>query len=275
MDQLGDQTPPLLDGRWLERLQDRLSTASGLLLCLDFDGTLAPIVETPDDATMAAGNRHLLARLSEKPDATVAVVSGRSIADLRERVGVDGLCYAGNHGLEWDDGSGTDVAPAVRETRAELRDVIGRLRSCLSAVDGCTVEDKSLTATVHYRQVAADNLPTVVEATRTIVETTDGFECRPGKEILEIRPDIPDGKDRIVDRLRARHPDAVPLFVGDDITDEDGFRAVGEDGFGVLVGERTGTAASVRVPNPDGVTMVLAWLVDHFATSPVRSPPTG
>jgi trehalose 6-phosphate phosphatase len=274
MDEIGNQAPPLLDNLWLEQLQDRLSAASGLLLCLDFDGTLAPIVENPDDAALAVGNRRLLEHLGEDPDVTVAVVSGRSIADLRKRVGVDGLYYAGNHGLEWDDGSGTAIAAEVRETQAALQDMLARLRSCLSDIDGCPIEDKSLTATVHYRQVSNEQLSTVVEATRAIVRTTDEFECRSGKEILEIRPDIPGGKDRIVDRLRDQYPNAVPLFVGDDITDEDGFRAVGADGHGILVGDRKETAASVRVPDPDGVTMLLAWIVDRSAKSPALSSTT-
>ena len=268
MPETDNSAPPLLDEVWLDQLRDTLEATNGLLICLDFDGTLAPIVDDPGEATIAPENEPLLRRLAEDPDVTVVVVSGRSLSDLREHVGVDGIHYAGNHGLEWDDGSGRTVAPATQGTREALREALGRIRSLLADIDGCTIEDKHLTATVHYRRVSDAQRPTVVEVTKRVVEPTDALRLRSGKEVLEIWPDVPGHKGRVVERLRDRRPDTVPLFIGDDVTDEDGFRAVGEDGHGILVGDRSDTAASVRVPNPAGVTLFLTWLVQMYVESP-------
>ena len=135
------------------------------------------------------------------------------------------------------------------------------LRDELDDVDGAVVEDKALTATVHYRRTPSERVPDVIETVENAVESTDGVRVTNGKKILELRPDVPAGKGLAVERLRQRHPDALPLFVGDDRTDEDGFRAVADRGYGVLVGDRPGSDAVVRVPGIDGVAMFAGWLL--------------
>jgi len=257
--------PPLLDRAWLTDLREHAERADGLVLALDFDGTLAPIVDGPDAASIDSTTRSLLAGLAAAPATTVAVVSGRSLRDLRERVGVDGITYFGNHGLEYDDGEGRSVTPAARDAQPTLERAVATLRERLADVPGCRVENKRLTATVHYRQTPAEQVSTVEETVETVADATDALRLTRGKAILEIRPDIPAGKDRAIEFLREKHPGAVPLFVGDDVTDEDAFRAVAGDGFGVLVGDRSDTAATVRVPDTDCVTVLLGWL----ATVPV------
>jgi trehalose 6-phosphate phosphatase len=272
MNDPSERRPPLLDTAQLATLRERLTGASGLLLCLDFDGTLAPIVDDPDDATMTRAAEALLRRLAGDPDVTVALVSGRSLTDLRERAGLDGVQYAGNHGLEWDDGSGRTVAEPIRETRPAVERALGTLREELADVPGCRVEDKGLTGTVHYRETPAERTDDVVGTVEDVVTSTDGIRCTRGKAIFELRPDVPAGKGRAVERLREQYPDYVPMFVGDDVTDEDGFRAVADDGIGVLVGDRSDTAASMRVPDTDGVAMLLAWLIHTFVASPGTRP---
>jgi len=268
MNDPSDERAPLLDAAQLASLRERLTGASGLLLCLDFDGTLAPIVDDPDDAAMTRATEGLLRRLAGAPNVTVALVSGRSVADLRERAGLDGVRYAGNHGLEWDDG----VAEFAREKRPAMERALGTLRAELAAVPGCRVEDKGLTGTIHYRETPAERTGEVVETVEDVVASRAGIRCTRGKAILELRPDVPAGKDRAVERLRERHPDHVPMFVGDDVTDEDGFRAVADDGVGILVGDRDDTAASARVPDTDGVAMLLAWLIHTFVAAPDAHP---
>jgi trehalose 6-phosphate phosphatase len=267
MPETADETTPLLDGEWLSELQDTLASANGVVLCLDFDGTLAPIVEDPTDATIASANRMFIRRLADQQATTVAIVSGRALPDLRERVDIDGIHYAGNHGLEWDDGDGRTVVPEARDAEAALQEALAELRPMVADIPGCHVEDKRLTATIHYRQVADEHVSTIAQATAAVVSDEDELVRQSGKQIYEIRPAISGGKDRVVDRLRDRHPQSVAVFVGDDVTDEDGFRAVGPDGYGVLVGKRSDTDASVRVPDPDGVTMLLAWLVKQYESA--------
>ncbi|AWB28330.1 trehalose-phosphatase [Halococcoides cellulosivorans] len=262
---------PRLDHEWLSRVRAALASADGLIVCLDFDGTLAPIVEDPDDATMLPANRRLLRELVDTPSVTVAVVSGRSLDDLRARVGLTGVHYAGNHGLAFEGPDGREVVEAAQGATRTLDATVETLESRLADVPGCTVEDKGLTATVHTRCVPESAVSTVRETTTAVVDAVDGLECHPGKQIVEVRPAVAVGKDRIVDRLRERRPGACVLAVGDDITDEDAFRAAEPAGFGVLVGDRP-TAASVRVPDPQGVTLLLGWLVSTCARHPVQPP---
>jgi len=272
MPRTGDMTddgdyPPHLDRTWLSSLRRRFVCAEGILACFDFDGTLAPIVDDPDEASIRSGCRRHLRCLADADDVVVAVVSGRSLPDLRDRIGVEGVHYAGNHGLEWDDGDGRTIAESARECRPAMERAVQRLESALSHVPGCRVEDKRLTVTVHYRQTPREHVEEVVETARRVGRSTDGIRPSGGKQVVELTPDVPAGKDRVVEALRDQYPDYVPLFVGDDVTDEDGFRAVSGDGLGILVGDRVDTAASVRVPDTDGVTMLLGWLAGA-ATDP-------
>lgn len=251
--------PPLVDASWLETVRERIEAADGLLLCLDFDGTLAPIVDDPTAATMAPGNRAVLERLSRTPDVRVALVSGRELADLRRRIDLDGVCYAGNHGLELDDGSGRTVVDGATGARPTLERTLEHLRAALTGVPGCRIEDKDFSITVHYRETPPDRVPFVLETVEDVLDSSPTLRASTGKQIREIRPDVPGGKGRALERFRAPHREDLPVFIGDDVTDEDGFRAVGDDGFGVLVGGRSDSAADVRVPNTGCVTMLLTW----------------
>jgi trehalose 6-phosphate phosphatase len=258
--------PPALRFRspW-PRLRERFADAPELLLCLDFDGTLAPIVPDPADAELLPGAREQLARLADEPSVTVAVVSGRSLADLRERVGVEGVVLAGNHGLELGDAgdAGDDIVdPDAAAEQAAVARAVATLRDALADVPGCEVEDKGLTATVHYRRTPDERVPEVREAVESTVAAAEGLRLTEGKEILEVRPDVPGGKDRAVRRLLERHPEALPVFVGDDVTDEDAFRALPPDGVAVLVGDREDTAATLRVGDPEGAVAFLRWVAD-------------
>lgn len=268
----GNEPPPTLDGTWIATIRDRIADAAGVVVCFDFDGTLAPIVEEPDAATMSAENRRLLQRLSERENVVVAIVSGRSLADVRERTGLDDLYHAGNHGLEWADGDGRKVAEAARERRPALAQSLEILEPRLASIPGCIIENKGLTATVHHRHTP-DHLVSEVTATvRDVADSTPGVRCQAGKELIELWPDVPFGKDRAVEDLRETYPDHVPLFVGDDVTDEDGFEAVRDDGIGILVGDRTDTVASVRIPDTDAVTNLIGWLLQ--LTGGTSEPPS-
>ncbi|QLG29801.1 trehalose-phosphatase (plasmid) [Halorarum halophilum] len=255
--------PPALRFRnpW-PRLRDRISDAPGILLCLDFDGTLAPIVDDPEDATLHPGARPVLRRLVDDPTVEVAVVSGRSLADLRERADIDDVLYAGNHGLELGDDDGSTVDPKAASLRPAIERAVADLRERLADVPGTLVEDKGVTATVHYRRTPPERVDEVRTAVEVVGEPADDLRLTYGKSVIELRPDVPGGKDRAVRRLREDYPDFLPVFVGDDVTDEDAFRALPGRGIAVLVGDRDRTAASLRVGDPDGAIEFLRWLAD-------------
>lgn len=257
-----DGPPALLFRDPWPRLRDRIAAAPGVLLCLDFDGTLAPIVDDPEDATLLPGARPVLRRLADDPTVEVAVVSGRSLADLRERVDVDGILRAGNHGLELGEDDGETVDPEAASLRPAVERAVAELRERLADVPGSVVEDKGLTASVHYRRTPDARVDEIRTAVEGVAEPVDELRLTHGKEVIELRPDVPGGKDRAVRRLRERHPEFLPVFVGDDVTDEDAFRALPGKGIAVLVGDRDDTAASLRVGDPDGALEFLRWLSD-------------
>lgn len=248
---------PLL-GNWLPAVEDRLAGAERLALCLDFDGTLAPVVEDPDAASLPGRTEAALRELADDPAVDLAVVSGRGLEDLRERVAVD-CALAGNHGLEIDRGGDRWTHPEVDP--AALDRVVETLAERVEEFDGCHVEDKRLTATVHFRRADVGR-----EAVRPHVQSAvadePGFEVVDGRQIVEVRPSVDWDKGDAVRELVDHR--AVAVYLGDDTTDEDAFRALGDlpqGGVGVLVGDRP-SAAEFRVHDVDGVRAFLEWLAD-------------
>ena len=253
-----EQSTPVATDSGVDR---RLGDADGLLVALDFDGTLAPIDDDPDAPELPPANRRAVEQLVDHPDTLVAVVSGRQLADLRSRVGVDGVRYAGNHGLEYTVDGEREIHPEAEARMDDLRAVREELGGRLSEMAGVHVENKAVTLTVHYRRAtdaAAEDVMAVVEE---VVGPVEGLETGSGKMIVEVKPTVDWHKGAIVERLREEVPDSWrTVYVGDDTTDEDAFRVLDEGDFGVLVGERP-TAADYRVPAQSDVSALLDRLV--------------
>jgi trehalose 6-phosphate phosphatase len=240
-----------------------------LLLALDFDGTLAPIVSRPDKAQMLDGARGGIERLLKRGDTDVAFVSGRSLADLRERCAFDDVYYSGNHGLEMD-------GPGVRETREQAIALRPRvhalaqvLKQNLDGIDGVIFEDKDLTLSIHSRMIEDESQRERVHeiVTDAIRANGDGLKLTYGKRVIEVRPDVEWHKGQatlyLIDVVeKARGSAVYPIFIGDDVTDEDAFAALQGRGAGVLVAaalpERT--AASGWVQSPHEVVLLLEAL---------------
>lgn len=247
-----------------EALADRLAERGALLLALDFDGTLAEIVDDPDAAAPREGNRGLLRRLRGDPRVALAVVSGRDLRDVRERVGVDGLVYAGNHGMELARGGDDPAAhPTVERHADAIERVSDRLRRRFADADGVRVEDKGETATVHYRHAPEERTDEIEDAVAAVVDEADrDLQVTDGKQIVELRPPVDWDKGRMVELLDDSRGDCLTVYFGDDETDEAAFRAIQPEGVGVLVGDRESEAA-LRVDDPEAVTALLSWLVEE------------
>jgi trehalose 6-phosphate phosphatase len=181
-------------------------------LFLDIDGVLAPIVPRPEDARVPDDTRGELRRLHRRY-ALVACISGRAGEDAREIVGIPELTYVGNHGLE--------LEPHSHEWTA-------RLRNFLSAVEWPDLEDKHLTAALHYRR-ADDEDAARAELERIAARAREaGFTTRFGRKVLELVPPLAADKGTAVQRLLAAHELRRALCAGDDTTDLDAFRALDE-----------------------------------------------
>jgi trehalose 6-phosphate phosphatase len=207
---------------------------------LDYDGTLTPIVGRPEDAVLAPATRASIERLAK--EAPVAVVSGRDLADVRRMTGVEGIAYAGSHGLDLlgPDGStrqlGRDFLPELDAAEDEL---VVRARD----VPGARVERKAFAIAVHVRQVEEDRLGQVEAAVADVAAAHPRLRRTGGKRIFELRPDVAWDKGKalawLLDVLGLEGEDVLPVYVGDDETDEDAFRVVRSGGLGVVVrGER-------------------------------------
>lgn len=252
--------PPVTDRP--HRIRDGLRDARELFVCLDFDGTLAPIVEDPEAARMTDANRNGLATLANETAVTVAVVSGRALADVRDRVDHPEI-LAGNHGLELAR-NGTEAVHPIAEKRSRtLEHVCGVLEERFDPIPNCRVESKILTGTVHVGSVPDSAREHVRRVTRSVVDRIGGDElaCSTGKCVIEIGPALAWGKGDAVELVEADLPaETFTLYVGDDVTDEDAFGTVEPEGVGVLVGSSRPSRASCRVDTPADVAVLLRWL---------------
>lgn len=244
-------------------VSQHLLRACQVLLFLDYDGTLTPIVDRPDLALMPFETKQSLVQLSRGGKYVVAVISARSLDDVSAKVGIEGLIYAGNHGLEMR-GPGLDyVHPEAARLGGTVDQAYHQLQQGLAHLAGVYTEHKGLTLTVHYRQApdeARGEVKAVVEAATAPFVVSGSLIISPGKMAFEIRPQVAWHKGRAIAKLQAAHPQAkLSLFFGDDLPDEDGFAAVQDaNGVGVFVGPAgVPTCASYRVDSPQEVGKVL------------------
>ncbi|ACI98816.1 trehalose-phosphatase [Rhodospirillum centenum] len=244
-----------LDDAGIAALADRLA-GSDPALFLDFDGTLTEIVQRPDLAELGEAMRGRLRRLARL--VPVAIVSGRDLDDVRTRVGVEGLIYAGSHGFDID-------APSGRHRRGEdYRPALERagsaLEQALAGIPGALVERKRYAVAVHTRLVEEARKPEVADAVRSVAATEPQLRRTGGKELVELRPDLPWDKGRAVLHLIGTEGlgASFPVYVGDDLTDEDAFAALRDRGMGILVGDHGHpTAAAAMLPDIPAVGHLL------------------
>lgn len=233
---------------WI-RVQDRLAKedflASRILLGLDFDGTLSDIVESPEDAVLAPGTRRLLGALIVRPDIKVAILSGRALEDIKKRVDLPGIYYAGNHGLQIHGPQLEWTHPHVGELEASIwRPFAADLRD----IPGAIVEPKRLGMAIHYRKVPKRFVRRLADRVRArFASMRDRYRILRGKKTFDIRSTVPWDKGHALDAIRNRLTGGwMGMFIGDDKTDEEGFRTLGPRALTIRIGQvRTSSAQFV------------------------------
>jgi len=253
--------PSALDhiAEFASRLSDKPA-----VLFLDYDGTLSPIVARPELAGLSDEMRQVVSQLARC--CTVAIVSGRALADVQQLVGLDSLIYAGSHGfsIAGPPGSslqhevGAEFEPAAAAAEAQLKQL-------LQGIDGLLIERKECAVAVHYRLVAETLVPTVARAVEAALAARPTLRKSSGKRVLELRPSVDWHKGRavqwILDQLDGADSDTVPIYIGDDITDEDAFVCLPDHGIGVVVGsEPRPTAAQYKLLDTNEVYELLKQL---------------
>ncbi len=222
----------------MEALERRLG-GKRLSFFLDYDGTLAPIAGRPEDASLPFNMKVVLERLVRLHP--TVVISGRSLEDVKGRVGLDGVVYAGNHGMEIEGPDFSFTYDAGRDVREEIKRLKTRLRSISRKFPGVIVEDKGVTLSIHFRLLDKREQKPFAERFREIVAPSLSrglVRVTKGKMVFEVRPPVDWHKGRAVEWIleRPAFSETLPLYMGDDETDRDGFRALKGRGISVFVG---------------------------------------
>ena len=262
-----DRMPaPALPSALAELSRIETALAGRPAIFLDYDGTLTPIVPDPKAARIGDAERSILRTLARK--VPVAIVSGRNLDDLQSLVAVEGLVYAGNHGWEIE-GPGIELfrPPLDDQTKVALEQALAALADGTRHLAGVSVEQKRFAIAVHTRRAGPAERDAAVAKAVKAAEELDGLGLTLGKEIAELRPAVAWHKGRAVGHiLDTFQPSRIPLYIGDDSTDEDAFAEVSlRHGIGVLVGPPALTQAGFRLADPGEVLAFITALEEHLA----------
>jgi alpha,alpha-trehalase len=246
----------------LEHVQEIAGRSDQLAVFLDYDGTLTPIVSDPKKALLSDSMRQTLQALDRQ--ASIAILSGRDLDDVRQRVDVAAIIYAGSHGFDIA-GRGLRRQEAI-EFLPALDLAEKELREKLAGVAGALIERKRFSIAAHYRNVNESDFPKLERTVSEVTARHRELRIMEGKKVYELLPDIDWDKGKAVlwllEALGLEHADVRPIYIGDDRTDEDAFRALGQRGVGVLVSEQPRpSAASYSLKDPTEVERFLRELV--------------
>jgi trehalose-phosphatase len=250
----------------LEHVQEIAGPNYRVAVFLDYDGTLTPIVSHPEDAWLSDSARQALRELATC--APVAILSGRDLNDVRRRVDLDGIVYAGSHGFDIAGAGGlrrelgTAYLSVLTTAQTELREA-------LDEIPNAQLERKHFSIAAHYRNVKENDVPKVERAVGKVAARHRELRKMSGKKVYELVPAIDWNKGKAVlwllEVLGLDLGNARPIYIGDDSTDEDAFAALRQRGIGILVSEQSQpTAASYSLKNPAEVERFLRALTDQL-----------
>ncbi len=223
-----------------------VKAAAHVLLLSDYDGTLTPIVGRPEEAILSPEVRKKLDALTQRSDFSVGIISGRALSEIQSMVGLDGIYYAGNHGLEISGPGLRFVSPEAKKAQAKINELARQFAASLGHVKGVIVEDKGLSLSVHYRLVKPDEVKEVEGIFQQITAPAvrqGGIRVTSGKKVWEARPPIDWHKGKAVEAISQeikallRVASLLTVYLGDDTTDEDAFRVLRRpQGWSIFVG---------------------------------------
>jgi trehalose 6-phosphate phosphatase len=237
-----------------EQFAAEVKSSPHVLFLADYDGTLTPIVSRPEEALLSPQTKEKLHALAQKPTYSVGVISGRSMEDLKQMITLEGIYYAGNHGLEIEGPGLRYISEPARATQSLMKELAGEMSAALENVSGVIVEDKGLSLSVHYRLVSPEEEYTVAEVFRRLTRplVTEGkIKVTSGKKVYEVRPPIDWHKGKAIEVIVREMKSALKLehfltiYLGDDTTDEDAFKILQRpEGWSIFVGRENPLSAA-------------------------------
>lgn len=255
----------------LDEIEQQLSKRKYANLFLDFDGTIAPIAPSPDKVKIPAETLGILEKMCEYKHVFVAIITGRSFSDIKKLIPIKGIFFAANHGLEISGMKRGEFIPNVSQLVRTVKKISDDLNKVLLTVPGAWVENKSLTASVHYRTVPSSH---ITELNRLVGEITvrsierGTIKLTRGKKVIEIWPNIAWHKGKAVRWMQKNiaKKRASNVYIGDDETDEDAFKVL-NPALTVKVAQdvKVKTEAVYYVNNTTEVRFFLQWLLEKLA----------
>jgi trehalose-phosphatase len=247
----------------LEHVQEIAGGTGRAVVFLDYDGTLTPIVSQPEDAWLSDSMRQTLRELAARAP-VAAILTGRDLDDVRRRVNIDSIVYAGSHGFDIAGPHGLCRQMAT-EFLSNLDTAEKELHEALDGISGARVERKRFSIAAHYRNVNENDVPKVEQAVGEVATRHRKLRRINGKKVYELLPDVAWDKGKAVlwllETLGLERGNIRPIYIGDDRTDEDVFRALQQRGIGILVSEQSQpTAADYSLKNPVEVERFLRAL---------------
>ena len=252
----------------LKYIFHRISKAGRVFLFLDYDGTLSPIVKKPDKATLPLKTRHILSKLVDNKHMVVSVVSGRMLKQVKKKVGLKGIYYAGCHGLEIENADNDYISLKFSNQKIYIDTVKRKLKIELKAIAGWEIEDKGIILALHYRGVKPNSICNLKSIFYNIIKpnlTKAEMVATEGKMVLEVRPAVKWNKGRycfyLMNKLKYKDEKITPVYIGDDKTDETAFKLLREKGITIFVrGERKTSLAEYYLDSTNEVAKFLGQL---------------
>ncbi len=237
-----------------------------IMLFLDYDGTIVPIVDEPDKAVVSKETKNLLAELLKLCGFRLIIISGRGLKYIKNKIGLKDIIYIGNHGFEIEGPNINFKKPVSIRYKTILKKIKNELKRKVAYVKGVFIEDKGLSLSLHYRMVDKKEVHLVKNIFCEITNSyllKNSIKVKNGKKLLEVRPVEDWDKGKAVLWLLSRRKfilkddKILPIYIGDDITDEDAFKALKNQGTSIFVGRPKKSYANFYLKNTEEVKKFL------------------
>lgn len=247
-----------------KKIAQKISEAPHVFFLFDYDGSLTPLMPKPELAKMKESTRKFLDNISKIPKFSVGIITGRKISEIRSIVQLDHIIYAGNHGLELEGPDFKYVHAKTKEFKRILHEVSAEIRPLAKNFPQTFLEDKEFTLTYHYRLLSNARVPDLIKEFSKIVApwvADKKIKILEAKKAIEVRPNINWNKGSAV-RWILLHEDpmSLPIYFGDDKTDEHAFKAVNDRGYSIRIGYEKESAAQYYLKSVYEVEEFLSFL---------------